>query len=95
MCVTSAADVLEMLGAGAPTQPAIVGGATDDTTRLFDALSLRSARSIDDVARRSGLARGQAEMLLGFAELEGRAVRDDGGAWRSVGRGSGSGPGPG
>lgn len=95
VCVTSAADVLEMLGAGAPTQAAVVGGATDDTTRLFDALSPRSARSIDDVARRSGLARGQAEMLLGFAELEGRAVRDDGGAWRSVGRGSGSGSGSG
>lgn len=95
VCVTSSADVLEMLGAGAPTQPAVVGGATDDTTRLFDALSPRSARSIDDVARRSGLARGQAEMLLGFAELEGRAVRDDGGAWRSVGRGPGSGSAPG
>lgn len=95
VCVTSAADVLEMLGAGAPTQAAVVGGATDDTTRLFDALSPRSARSIDDVARRSGLARGQAEMLLGFAELEGRAVRDDGGAWRSVGRGPGSGSGSG
>ncbi len=72
--------------AGHAADPAPSGTATDENTRLFDALSPRSARSVADVARRSGLARGEAEMLLGFAELEGRAVRDDGGAWRSVGR---------
>ncbi len=93
VCVTSAADVLEMLGAGVPPESAgespVDGAKTDDTTRLFDALSPRSARSVEDVARRSGLARDDAAVLLGFAELEGRAVRDDDGAWRSVTRGSG------
>lgn len=90
VCVTSATDVLEMLGAVGPVTSGAGGGTTDDTTRLFDALSPRSARSIDDVARRSGLARDDAAVLLGFAELEGRAVRDDDGAWRSVVRGSGA-----
>ncbi|MEV7758510.1 DNA-processing protein DprA [Microbacterium sp. NPDC089180] len=92
VCVTSAADVLEMLGADGPpagdSGRAADAGRTDDTTRLFDALSPRSARSVDDVARRSGLARDDAAVLLGFAELEGRAVRGDDGAWRSVTRGS-------
>lgn len=100
MCVTSAADVLEMLGGdgaaatGAPWGRLATEGAdegrTDATTRMFDALSPRSSRTLDDVARRSGIPRDDVRTLLGFAELEGRAVRDLDGSWRSVPRGSAS-----
>lgn len=100
VCVTSAADVLEMLGddgsavGGCSADRAAAAGTgegrTDSTTRLFDALSSRSARTLDDVARRSGLPRGDARTLLGFAELEGRAVRDLDGSWRSVHRNAGT-----
>jgi DNA processing protein len=81
VCVTSAADVREMLGSDAPGE-AGRESRTDDTTRLLDALSPRSSRTTDEIVRRSGLAPDQAEVLLGFAELEGRAVRD-GDGWRS------------
>ncbi|WP_373426502.1 DNA-processing protein DprA [Microbacterium proteolyticum] len=86
VCVTSSADVLEMLGAASPGPPAGEQGRTDETTRLLDALSPRSGRSTDEVARRSGLAPDEAAILLGFAELEGRVMRDDDGGWRTVGR---------
>jgi DNA processing protein len=86
VCVTSAADVLEMLGAGGPPPPASEDARTDATTRVLDALSSRTGRSSDDVARRSGLAPDEAAVLLGFAELEGRVLRDDDGAWRTAAR---------
>lgn len=86
VCVTSAADVLEMLGVGGPPPPASEHARTDATTRLLDALSARTGRSSDEVARRSGLAPEEAAILLGFAELEGRVQRDDDGAWRTVAR---------
>ncbi len=87
VCVTSAADVREMLGSDAPGEEGRESR-TDDTTRLLDALSPRSSRTTDEIVRRSGLAPDQAEVLLGFAELEGRAVRDDDG-WRSRRAGGG------
>lgn len=86
VCVTSSADVLEMLGTGESPPPAIESAHTDASTRLFDALSPRASRSIVEIARRSGLAPDEAAMLLGFAELEGRVVRGDDGRWRMVGR---------
>jgi DNA processing protein len=87
VCVTSAADVLEMLGAGGPPPPPAAGQArTDATTRLLDALSSRTGRSPDEVARRSGLAPDEAAILLGFAELEGRVLREDDGTWRTIAR---------
>ncbi|WP_285137164.1 DNA-processing protein DprA [Microbacterium sp. lyk4-40-TSB-66] len=86
VCVTSASDVLEMLGAGGSPPPAWEQARTDATTRLLDALSPRTGRSSDDVARRSGLAPDEAAILLGFAELEGRVLRDDDGAWRTAAR---------
>ncbi len=86
VCVTSAADVLEMLGADGPPSPAGEQTRTDENTRLLDALSPRSGRSTAEIARRSGLAPDEAAMLLGFAELEGRVVRGDDGDWRRVAR---------
>ena len=83
VCVTSAADVLEMLGRGA-REPERLTDRTDDTTRVCDALSPRSARSTAEVARRSGLSVAETEAVLGFAELEGRARRDDDGLWMAM-----------
>lgn len=86
VCVTSSADVLDMLGEQGAPPPAGEQARTDATTRLLDALSPRTGRTSDDVARRSGLAPEEAAVLLGFAELEGRVLRDDDGAWRTVHR---------
>lgn len=97
-CVTRADDVVEMLpilhgGAGpiwqatAGTDAAAHGGqdrrATDDSTRVTDALSSRSHRAAADVARRAGMSAQQAEAILGLLELEGVARRDSEG-WRRI-----------
>ncbi len=85
VCVTSAADVREMLG-DAVTHGRQEGTRTDDTTRLLDALSARVGRDTEDVARRAGFAYADAQALLGLAELEGRVARGADGLWRSVRR---------
>ncbi|MDF2667429.1 MAG: putative Rossmann fold nucleotide-binding protein, partial [Microbacterium sp.] len=88
VCVTSAQDVREMIGFAPETElrAELRGGdgQTDDSTRFFDALSNRVARTAEDIARRSGLSTAQVQTHLGLAELEGRAVRDDDGGWRAV-----------
>lgn len=73
-CITSAADVRELLGLGiAPgdAQGAASGGRTDDTTRVRDALSTRTGRSAAEVARRAGMSVEGVSALLGLLELEG------------------------
>ena len=86
-CVTSAADVRELLGgAAAPAFDHGSGPGEDpDMIRLADALSNRVARTGDDLARRSGLDLDRVEALLGILELDGSAVRTAAG-WRSVER---------
>ncbi len=76
-CITSGADVLELLGEGsgelfaAPADPRI--------TRVLDALSTRTARATRDVAARSGLSERDTNSLLALLELEGKVtVRADG-----------------
>jgi DNA processing protein len=87
-CITSAADIRELLGAadegvgnpegtGADSRPR-----TDDTTRVRDALSTRAWRDADDLARRCGMAHEDVEVVLGMLLLEGQVVRS-GTAWRS------------
>lgn len=88
-CITQASDVRELLGIG--PQPAVRPGApnrdqtksmTDpDLVRLHDALSSRTPRSVDDIARRSGLAVSHVETLLGLVSLDGSVTRDERG-WR-------------
>lgn len=73
-CITSAADVRELLGLGiAPgdAQGAASGGRTDDTTRVRDALTTRTGRSAAEVARRAGMSVEGVSALLGLLELEG------------------------
>ncbi|KJL31896.1 DNA-processing protein DprA [Microbacterium azadirachtae] len=80
-CVTSVADVRELLG-GAPVVAA--RRAEDpDMVRLADALNVRAARSSSELAQRSGLSIDRVEALLGVLELDGGAVRSERG-WRSV-----------
>lgn len=91
-CVTSANDVLELVGDEPATGDSRESGAageqtrTDDTTRIVDALSARSWREASDVARRAGVSLAQAEGMLGLLSLEGLAERGVGG-WRAA-RGS-------
>lgn len=88
VCITSASDVWDMLGARG--EPSVADDRpAPEVVRLFDALSARSPRSTTEVARRSGLAPDEAGVLLGFAELEGRVTRDDAGLWRATGAGEG------
>ncbi|OZB79964.1 MAG: DNA protecting protein DprA [Microbacterium sp. 13-71-7] len=80
-CITSVADVRELLGA-APV--AARSSAEDpDMVRLADALNARAARSSTELAQRSGLSIDRVEALLGILELDGSAVRSERG-WRSV-----------
>ena len=101
-CITSADDVLELIGAdgrdgagqpGSGVEDARVRGAgtsgrTDDFTRVMDALSTRTWRTPRDVAARAGLSLRDTEALLGVLALEARIERDERG-WR-VARDSGS-----
>lgn len=85
-CITSAADVRELLGLS-DRMPQLDFGderpATDDAMRVRDALSARSWRSGVDIARRSGMAVGEVEARLGLLHLEGAVERGSTG-WRLV-----------
>lgn len=84
-CVTSADDVLELLGARTPTLFDLpgrsAGDRTDDVTRVRDAMSFRVWRDSTDIARRSGLSGADVAALLGLMALDGEVVRGEGG-WR-------------
>jgi len=68
--------VRELIGLGQTIfSSAQVGDHIDDRTRVLDALSARSARETADVARRAGLAVGEAAALLGLLELDGVVER--------------------
>lgn len=89
-CITSVDEVLELAAglAGGATQPELdIGLATasdrrpPEQVRVLDALSVRSARTTTDVARRAGLATNATEGVLGLLALDGVAVESDTG-WR-------------
>lgn len=94
-CVTNADDVMELLGLDAlhgshgsiplfeMEQAVEPGGRTDDTTRIIDALSTRSWRDTDDLARRSGLGRDEVTAILGLLALEGTVAQGEDG-WRRL-----------
>ncbi|WP_313355687.1 DNA-processing protein DprA [Microbacterium sp.] len=78
VCVTSAQEVRELWGETAATA-APSAAPEHDRTRLFDAMSTRSARETADIARRSGLSIERVRSLLGLVALDGLvAQRDDG-----------------
>jgi DNA processing protein len=81
VCVTGAADVREMLGVDRPTLSLTGDGRTDDVTRVRDALSSRSHRSIDEIAARCGMPLDEVTAVLGLLQLEGTAEHGSAG-WR-------------
>lgn len=87
-CITSAADVRELLGVDdrAGEHHAPDGAHTDDSTRVRDALSTRASRAVPDIARRTGMSVDHVEAVLGLLELDGSAVRSAAG-WRMPPRG--------
>lgn len=80
VCVTSAAEVRELWGseaAASPNPPTV----DPDRTRLLDALSTRAAVSVDELARRAGLAPDRVRALLGLLQLDDEVSHDERG-WR-------------
>ena len=81
VCVTSADDVRALIGvdggAGGDPDTARIG----DHTRVLDALSRRSGRATDDLARRSGLSPAEVSAILGWLSLQRLVERDDEGRW--------------
>ncbi|WP_156759580.1 DNA-processing protein DprA [Microbacterium karelineae] len=71
VCVTSADDVRELIGAaGEPSLPAYESA---EAVRVADALSRRVPRDVDAIARRSGLAPADVIATLGLLGLQGTA----------------------
>jgi DNA processing protein len=95
-CVTSVEDVLELLDPGTLFGGELGGACsgvtvsdrprTDDTMRVRDALSTRSQRTAQEVARRSGMSVVDVETRLGLLLLAGEAERETRG-WRLIGSG--------
>lgn len=81
VCVTSAAEVRELVGEHGE-QPA-AEREHPDYVRLRDALAARSPRTTLDIARRAGLSVSRVESLLGMLSLEGDAVRSEAGWTRA------------
>lgn len=98
VCVTNAAQMAELVGFD-PAPRAVANGvntasraaAADaddlpaDQVRILDALSTRSRRSVDDVARRAGMSVAQVCAGLGALELDDRARGTETG-WLAVAR---------
>lgn len=90
-CVVDAAQMAELAsgvgfgltarrGDGSVGAPA--PGPSPEGIRLLDALSTRSARSVDDLARRSGLSTGMVMSTLAELEVDALVARDLDGHWR-------------
>ena len=75
---TSAGDILETLGYGNAERAKQISNArtlipvTPEEQRVLDALT--EPRSVDDIARTTGLAVGTASALVSMLELKGRIV---------------------
>lgn len=84
-CVTTAAEVRELMGA--PAERGATGGEQDDpdAQRVRDALSPRNACSAGDIAVRSGLSLERVATVLGLLRLDGEVERTEDG-WRRARR---------
>src|SRR5690554_5133185 len=77
VCVTNAAEMAELAplpGAEVNQLDGLGEGATSEQVRVFDALSVRSPRTVNDVAARAGLSVQSVQAILGAAALEGAAA---------------------
>jgi DNA processing protein len=85
VCVTSADEVVELVGSLSPAADEAAGTRAPmelrvpEAIRVLDALSKRSKRSAADVARRSGLSVPIAESMLGLLQLDGAAKESEAG----------------
>lgn len=82
VCVTNAAEVLELVGAGPVPLPEFDSRHTGTGTRVLDAVSARVARTPVEVAERSGLSAQDCTAALGLLEVAGAVHRDETGRWR-------------
>ncbi|RZI92316.1 MAG: DNA-protecting protein DprA [Microbacterium sp.] len=84
-CVTGSDDVCELLGVATP--PTLFDDAGHaDSTRVADALSVRSDRQVAEIAQTAALSEEATRAALGLLALEGRAVGSGDGRWRASGR---------
>lgn len=78
VCVTNAAEMAELAplpGAESNQLDRLGEGATSEQVRVFDALSARSPRTVNDVAARAGLSVQSVQSILGAASLEGSVMQ--------------------
>jgi DNA processing protein len=83
ICVTDATQVAELVDGGPPDPRTPDPRDTSDTVRVLDALSTRSPRPLDDIARRAGLPPNQVMAALGGLDADHRAARSPDG-WLAV-----------
>lgn len=88
VCVTDAADVLELLAPSGedlapdrPVQPGLLDGLDPLGSRVLDALPARSAASLTSLARAAGLSEQEVRAGIGRLELSGHVQRS-GSGWR-------------
>ena len=86
VCVTGPDEMAELARPGSARGSAPGRGNPDPTTtRLLDALTSRSGRGLEEVAKRSGLSISSAASALARLELDGLVVETERG-WRRVSR---------
>ena len=90
VCITSAADVAELIGGFEPVRqppesPVPSDGESDNHRRVLDALSARTAREIPVIAKGSGLADDEVSLALLELELVNLVIRNNTG-WRRIKR---------
>ena len=77
-CVATVDEMLELMPfAPVPDVAETPSGRTVEQTRVLDAVSSKSPRSVDDIARRSGLSVAQVQAVLGPLELDGAVTERD------------------
>ncbi len=79
VCVTTPEEMAELVGDRVVQVPLDLPGVerSSDQTRVLDALSARSPRTVHDLARRSGLSVAAVQGALGGLDLEGAARERD------------------
>ncbi len=74
VCVTNAAEMAELAplpGAADDRLDGLGAGVSPERVRVFDALSSRSPRTVQDIAARAGMSVQAVQAVLGAASLEG------------------------
>ena len=89
VCVTNPDEMAELAPLAPLEEPALfdVETYTDDTTRLFDAMSYQAPRVAGDIATRSGLSVAAVQAKLGEPELDRRVIERERG-WVRVRQGT-------